>query len=297
MNRFDEARSYNQKLLEKNADAFIPHLNFFTLGFLNGDRAAMEKEAAWFRGKPFEEFLTFSQSLAAASEGRLRPARDFALQSAALSERSGFKEGAATVLLSLGFSEALFGRGAAAKQRADEALKIVRSRRSVGQAASILTLTGDFGRAKPLIDEQSKRFPHDTYWHEMIVPVLRASEELQRKNPARAIEALRPAEPLAAAPTSGQMLSVLYFRGQAHLALRHFQEAAADFQKILHNRGADIYSPFRPLAYVGLARAAALDGDAAKARKAYQDFFALWKDADADIPVLLEAKAEYAKLK
>ncbi|HWQ03392.1 MAG TPA: tetratricopeptide repeat protein, partial [Candidatus Nitrosotenuis sp.] len=297
MSRFEEAKTFNQRLLAKSPDSFIPHNNSYLLAYVEGDRAAMDQEVASLRRKPGEEVIVASQSFAAAMEGRMRSAREISKQAVELGQRAGFKESAAWVQLSIAFADAIYGNHAAAKQRMSEALSHARSRNTEGQAVFVMNLTGDFARAQQLTDDLTKRFPQDTIWNEIIVPAMRASKELQRKNPAKALEALRPAEPYMTVPAHGVHLLALYFRAQAHLALRHPKEATADFQKILDNRGVDIFSVLQPLSRVGLARAAALDGDTAKARKFYQDFFALWKDADADIHILQEVKAEYAKLK
>jgi predicted Zn-dependent protease len=139
--------------------------------------------------------------------------------------------------------------------------------------------------------EVSKLFPTATLWNAVQLPTLRASIELQRDQPAKAIELLQ-----AAVPYERSNFGVLYLRGLAHLRMKQGTEAAAQFQKILDHKGS-FWGTGYPLAYVGLARAAVLSGDTVKAKKAYQDFLALWKDADPDLPILAEARKEYAGLK
>jgi eukaryotic-like serine/threonine-protein kinase len=137
----------------------------------------------------------------------------------------------------------------------------------------------------------SKLQPTATLWNAVGLPLLRATIELKRDQPAKAIELLQ-----AAVPYERSNSGVIYLRGLAHLRMKHGPEAVAEFQKILDHKGA-YWGTLYPLAYVGLARAAALSGDTVKAKKAYQDFLALWKDADSDLPILAEARKEYGELK
>src|SRR5262249_39609377 len=164
---------------------------------------------------------------------------------------------------------------------------------SLLRGAGAMVLCGDIGKAQPLYDELARRNPKDTQINVIWLPVHRANIEIRRGNPDKAIQLLQSVSPYERAA----LFWPPYLRGQAYLRLRARTEAAAEFQKILDNRGDDPTSFLYPLAHLGLARAAALTGDTAKSRKAYQDFFALWKDADADLPILIEAKKAYEKLK
>ena len=162
-------------------------------------------------------------------------------------------------------------------------------------AAQALALSNDSGQAQRLIDDLAKRFPSATLLNIVSLPTARAAIEIQRGNPARAIELLRPAGPYELGENAGFV--PIYVRGLAYIRARQGVQAAAEFQKILDHRGVDTLSPLRALAHLGLARAYALAGETSKSRTAYQDFLALWKNADPDIPILKEAKAEYAPLK
>ena len=161
------------------------------------------------------------------------------------------------------------------------------------------SLCGDAGEAQKLADEQKRRYPSATLLNVYSEPIIRAAIALQRDRADEAIEFLNAALPYE----GGAAFWPTYLRGQAYLRLRRGPQAAAEFQKILDHRGWEFNwhsnpsSPMYPLAYLGLARAALLDGDVTKARSAYQDFFALWKEADPDIPILIEAKKEYEKLR
>jgi predicted Zn-dependent protease len=163
----------------------------------------------------------------------------------------------------------------------------------VAIAANAISICGESDHAQPLTDEYSKLFPKNTFWNAVTAPWYRAEIALHSVNPARAIELLEPAHRFESSGGFGPQ----YVRGQAYLKLNKGAEAAAEFQKILDHRGWSVRGALYPLAYVGLARASALQDDKEKAAKAYEDFFALWKDADPDLSVLIEANKEYEKLK
>jgi tetratricopeptide (TPR) repeat protein len=157
-----------------------------------------------------------------------------------------------------------------------------------------LAMTGDISRAQAIADDLGHRFPDDTLLHQVSIPVVRALIELNRKNPDAAIQSLQAATPYELG--AAQELFPIYIRGLSHLQAKRGAEAAAEFQKIVDLRGIAPVAPAHSLAKLGLGRAYVMTSDTAKARAAYQDFLALWKDADPDIPILKEAKAEYAKL-
>jgi predicted Zn-dependent protease len=156
-----------------------------------------------------------------------------------------------------------------------------------------LALCGDAAQAQAQNDEAAKRYQKDTLGNEAYLPLVRAAIELQRGNRTQAIQMLQAVSRYESVSFYYQN----YLRGQACLGERKGAESASEFQKILDHRGWNPLSALYPLAHLGLARAAVLTGDSEKARKAYQDFLALWKDADADLPVLIEAKKEYEKVK
>jgi len=166
------------------------------------------------------------------------------------------------------------------------------SRAAVAIAANAFSLCGDSGRAQSLMDEYSRQFPKNTFWNVVNAPLYRAQIELHSDNAAQAIKLLESAHRFESSGNFGPQ----YVRGQAYLKLNKGAEAAAEFQNILSHRGWSVRGVLYPLAYVGLARGAVLQGDTANARKAYQDFFALWKDADSDNPILIEARKEYVRL-
>jgi predicted Zn-dependent protease len=211
------------------------------------------------------------------------------------------KEKAAGIEAQAALREALFGNPIEAQHRAVAALGLSTGRDVQFGAGLALAFIGDAARARALADDLGRRFREDTIVRFNYLPTLRAQLALSRKDPSKSIEALQAASPYElGSPSTGFAPSLypVYVRGQAYLAGRQEEggQAAVEFQKILDHRGLVGNDPLGALAHLGLARAYALHGDPAKARAAYQDFLTLWKDADPDIPILKEAKAEYAKL-
>jgi len=188
----------------------------------------------------------------------------------------------------------LVGNETQARAGALAALAIDRSRPTLFFAGLTQAMAGDTRQAGAIVDELTKRFPSDTLVNDVWGPTVRSQIEVRLGNPGRAIELLQVASPYEAGFIARRVPN--YVRGQAYLKARQGKEAGAEFQKILDNRGVCTTAPICALSHLQLARARALSGDDAGARTAYQDFFALWKDADPDIPILKEAKAEYGKL-
>jgi tetratricopeptide (TPR) repeat protein len=208
-------------------------------------------------------------------------------------ERAGLWEAGAAV------REALYGNAAEARHRAEGALKLSRNREVEYGAAFALARSGDLAQAEALADDIQKRFPEDTSARFSYLPTLRAIFALQRGGVAKAIEELQSAIPYQTGTPRlliGAMYPV-YVRGQAFLAEGRGTEAAKEFQKILDHRGVVASDPVGALARLELGRAYMLSGNSAKARAAYEDFFTLWKDADANVPVLMEARSEYAAIR
>jgi tetratricopeptide (TPR) repeat protein len=191
--------------------------------------------------------------------------------------------------------EALTEDAGAAKRDAGAALTMNGSIGVKERAAYAFARAGDVARAQALVDEVAKAYPTGTMVNKYELPVVRAAIEMNRNNAAKALEILQPVTPYDLG--NGRGMTAAYERGRAHLALRQGSEAAAEFQKIVDRPGVVLTSITGALARLGLARAYVVQGDTAKARVAYQDFFALWKDADPDVPILKEAKLEYGKLR
>jgi tetratricopeptide (TPR) repeat protein len=278
------------------------HLALYQLAFIRGDKEGMAKEVAWAAGKPGVEDVALATAAdTAAYSGSLRKARELSSQAAASAERADEKETAATYLAEAALREALFGNSAQAQERASAALKLSDGRDVTFPATLALAFAGDTNRAQALANDLNKRFAEDTLAQFNYLPSIRAQLALLHRDASKAIELLQPTGQYELGQVSGSGVGPSFYpvwvRGEAYLILGRGADAAREFQKILDHRGIVINEPIGALAHLGLGRAYALQGDSAKARTAYQDFFALWKDADFDIPVLIAAKSEYAKLK
>jgi tetratricopeptide (TPR) repeat protein len=292
LNRLEEARATAEEARAKKLDL---REGLYALAFLQNDAAGMAQQVAWSAGKAgVEDVLLAYEADTAAYSGRLGKAREISRQAVALAERAEEKEVAGSYEAEAALREALFGKAAQARERVAAALRLSNGRHAQFGAALALAFAGDTARAQGLADELARRFPEDTIVQFSYLPTIHAQLALSRNDSSKAIEALQTAAPYELG--SGGLYPV-FVRGEAHLAVHQGSEAAPEFQKILDHRGIVLNSPIGALAHLGLARAYVLQGDTAKAKSAYQDFFALWKDADPDIPILKQAKAEYEKLK
>lgn len=294
LNRLDEARSVAQQAVAAKADNLFIHRALYELAFLNGDSDAMQKELKWAVGKPSEYLLLIQPSNVAAAQGQMQKAEQLLQQSLQVSNRLGFKETTADTQADFAVIQAKVGNIAKARELAASSSALAHGRLNMAPVAIALAMTGDGKRAQAIVDDLGHRFPDDTILHQVTVPIVHALLELQNNAPEKAISALQATTPYELGV--GQALLPIYVRGLAYLQAKRGTEAAAEFQKILDHRGIMPASGEHSLAKLGLGRAYVLVGDTAKARAAYQDFFALWKDADPDLPLLKEAKVEYQKL-
>jgi tetratricopeptide (TPR) repeat protein/predicted Ser/Thr protein kinase len=304
LNRFDEANSTYRQALERKLYHHYYPASLYHLAFLQNDAAGMKQQVTVAAGQfGVENTLLAYEADTAAYYGRLRESEELTRRALESAERSDEKEISANYSATSGLREALFGNAKEARQRASLALT-----RSTGvdvQYASALALAyaGDTGRAQGLTEELNKRFPDATTVQFNYLPAVRAKLALNRRNPSEALEILRATLPYELGQTtfSGEYvwngLYPVFVRGEAYLSAHQGSNAAAEFQKILDHRGIVWNSPIGALAHLQLGRAFAMQGDTARARAAYQDFLTLWKDADPDIPILIAAKSEYAKLK
>jgi len=301
VNRLDEARATAQEAQAHNLDSPQIHVSLYGINFLQHDAAGMEREAAWMMGKPgFEDSMLGSESDTAAYGGQFSKARELTRRASDSAQRADEKETAAGYEAEAAVREALVGNMSQAKQQAQAALALSTGRDVEAVSAIALGLAGDSAQATRLAADLAKRFPEDTIVRFDYLPMIQAAVALQSGSATKATEALAPATPYelgTPAQTLSFALYSVYLRGEAYAAAHQGSAAVAEFQKILDHPGVVLNEPIGALAHLGLARAYALSSDTAKAKSAYQDFFALWKDADPDIPILKEAKAEYAKLK
>lgn len=301
LNRLDEASSAYGQAIRRKLDFPFLHLGLYEIAFLRNDAVGMAQQVAWSAGKRgVEDLLLEYEADTAAYSGQLGKARAFSRGAIASAERAEEKETAAGYEAEAALREAFFGNAAEARQRVASALRLSTGRDAQYGAALALALAGDAVRAQALADDLGKRFPEDTIVRFIYLPALHAQLALSRNDALNAIEVLQANAPYELGGiVGGNIMAVLYpayLRGEAYLAAHQGSKAAAEFQKILDHRGCVLNEPIGALTHLGLARAYVFQGDTAKARTAYQDFLTLWKDADSDIPILIAAKAEYAKL-
>ncbi len=308
---FDEARQTIQRAQSRKLDNVILRNDLYALGFLGADFPAMEEQQHWFTGKAEENYGLSLASDTEAYAGHLRKARELTQRAIDSAIRADRKETGAIWQEIAAQREAAFGNATDAKQEAAQGLRLYPASQAVEVEATLaFAMVGDAARAEPLAQDLNKRFPLDTQMQSLWLPAIRAQLALNRNNPAAAISALQ----AASAIELGQIaflanLSCLYpayIRGEAYLAAGQGSAAAAEFSRILDHSGIVWNCWTGALAHLGVARANALqsrtsqgaDADAARVRAlaAYKDFLTLWKDADPEIPILKEAKAEYAKL-
>ena len=302
---FEEARNLAVEAQTKKMDSPALHLGLFQLGFLQNDPAEMAKEVNWAKDQPgIEDALIAAEADVAAYYGQLAKAREFSRQAVASALKEGEKETASGYEADAALREALFGNPTEAKHRASAALALASPRDvEYGIAlASALTDTNKNAQAQitKRMDDLSRRFPEDTVVQFNYLPTVNAILQINAVNPAKAVEILEAARPYELGSPSNISMSLsmypVYVRGLAYLSAKQGPQAAAEFQKLLAHRGIVQSEPIGSLGQLGLARAYSLQGNTLKARAAYQDFLTLWKDADPDIPILKQAKAEYAKL-
>jgi eukaryotic-like serine/threonine-protein kinase len=308
--RFDEAKQTLHRADDQDYDNVV--ISLYALAFIEGDSHAMAQEQTWFARKPAHEY--YGLSLASDTEaygGHLRKARELTTRAADSAIRIDSKENAALAEEAAALREAAFGNAKASNDAAAAGLKLDPANRSIeAEAALAFAMAGNIERAEFLGRDLNERFPLDTLIQTLWVPAIRAQTDLRQTNPANALGHLPPvgAVEFAALPIAFNLscLYPVYIRGQAYLAAGQGNPAAAEFQKILDHSGLVWNCWTGALAHLGVARANALqsktlkgaDADSARVRAlaAYKDFFTLWKDADSDIPILKQAKAEYAKL-
>jgi tetratricopeptide (TPR) repeat protein len=312
LQRFDEARQVIREAQARKLDDVVLHNALYALAFLGADAAAMAEQQTWFAGKP--DYENFGLALASDTEaygGHLGKARELTKRAVDSAIRADSKESGAIWQANAALEQAAYGNPTEARQLAADALKLVPTSQGVeSEAALAFAMAGDTARAEPLAQDLGKRFPLDTQIQSLWLPAIQAQLALDKKNPALALNALQAASRVELGQINFAIniscLYPTYVRGEAYLAAGQGSAAAAEFQKILDHSGIVWNCWTGTLAHLGVARANALqsrtsqgaDADAARVRAlaAYKDFLTLWKDADPDIPILKEAKAEYAKL-
>jgi tetratricopeptide (TPR) repeat protein len=301
LNQLTEARATLQDALNKKLDTTAVHLQLYWLDFLEGNEQGMADQAAWSRRSPEAEAMQRMLPLEASAEaysGHLKKSLDLSRLTVDSRQRNGKMETAASEIMVMALRQSLFGNlnearntGALAFNQAELGVE--------GEAFGALAFASaqDFAHAEALQNSLTKQYPQGTLVQSVVVPTVQAQVELSRGDPSKSIELLHAAELYELSDVAmGGCIYPAYVRGKAYLALKNGAAAGAEFQKILSHRGIVKTCETGALARLELGRAYTMQGDPVKAKAAYQDFIALWKDADPDIPILKEAKAEYAKL-
>jgi tetratricopeptide (TPR) repeat protein len=300
VNRLKDARQTIQEAQQKNFDGVGIRGDLYSLAFLSGDAAEMERQVAWAAGRPGEEDLMLSiHADTQAYYGRLGKARDLARRATDSAVRSDAKETGAQWLVLQGLREVEVGNLDAARQAVARALALAPGRNIKVLSALALARSGETAKSKTILEALQTSEPTNTYLKVYWFPVIEASIAMAQQAPDRAIVALEPCLPYElGAPPPGNYGTIYpaYIRGLAYMAQKNGLAAVAEFQKFLDHPGVVQNFLLGSLAHLQLGRAYAVSGDAAKAKAAYQDFLTLWKDADPEIPILKEAKAEYTKL-
>jgi urease accessory protein UreF len=291
----DEARGLIEQAQARGIQSSSFHGLLLNLAWIQGDSAGMKKQLDWIAnapgaGVPYQN----EQAQIATSAGQLAKTHEISRQAIGDALRSDDKERAAILLVSLGHTDALAGNSTLAQQEAQKALEYSSSDVALSAAAMAFALAGNPSKAEPLDQQVAQRNPDATILQRIVLPDGRAAIALARGNAAQAIDGLQSLLPYQYGEVDSLLSASL--RGEAFLAEKKGPEAAAEFQRVVDHRAILLGEVTYPLAYLGLARARVLSGDTPGARKAYQDFFAIWKDADSDIPILKQAKTEYAKL-
>lgn len=297
LGRYDEARAMLDQAVAQKAESFSTRLIAYQLAFIRSDQATMQHSLDSIAGTGDEPFMLGLVANTKYFQGEVREGRE--VSNTVVQKLEQNKDFAGATRITEAGIEAELGNIEEARRQTQAALAMTDDTFIQSEAALTLARTGDTSRAEKLIADLAKQNPNDAVLNRGTLAVARAGVELQRKQPAQAVEALEPAKffELGGGPTAPVDFWPLYLRGEAYLDLHDPAKALAEYQKIADHRGLAPTSPLYVLARLGTARAYAQQGDNAKARTAYQDFFAFWKDADTDVPVLKQAKAEYEKLR
>ena len=298
LNRLDDAEKVLQDAQAKGFDGLYIRGNLYLVAFRRGDIKGMEQQLAWAAGRLGDEDTMLSgQADTEAYYGRLLRARDYSRRASESAVRAGSKETAALWQAIAGLREAEFGDPAAARQNAEAALSLQSGRDVKLLAALALARAGDTAKAKRLVEELERTASTDTMLKLYCLPTIHGAIEISKNNPSQGIQNLEATLPYELGGTLAfPYLYPVWMRGQAYLAAHDGVAAATEFQKLIDHPGIVLNQPVGSLAHLGLGRAYVLSGDTVKARASYQNFLTLWKDADPDIPILIAAKSEYAKL-
>jgi eukaryotic-like serine/threonine-protein kinase len=295
LSRLGEAKATGKEAVAKHLDNALLHYWMYQVAFLQSDTVEMEKQASWAKAnEDVSDLIIGSEGATALYVGHSEEARELtrrAVEAASQSDRKGRLGGR---IANLAIAEALLGNAREAEEQSMTAMNISKERRVLCLAALALALGRNLSPAESLADALDKRFPDDSQVQFVLLPEIHAALALHRGHSSEALEMLRVSVPYELGASAG--LFPIYLRGLAYLAAHKGADAAAEYQKIMGQQQIVQNALIGALARLQLGRAYAMQGDTPKAKAAYQDFLTLWKDADSDIPILKQAKAEYTKL-
>ncbi|MEN3326476.1 MAG: eukaryotic-like serine/threonine-protein kinase [Acidobacteriota bacterium] len=291
LNRFDDARDVCQKALGQKLDSTSIRERLYTVAFVSGDVSGSQEQIAWAKGRTDEYRAVYWLVQSSAFSGKLRESDEHLQRAIQLALRADAKEVVAGYTADQALRGAWLGQFAQSLTLAQSALNVERNRNVLTRVALAFALAGEVGKAQTLIEEIEQKHPKDTLVNQVWLPEIKAAIQLRKNNAQAALELLETTKRYeAAAALSPQML-----RSMVYLKLGQGAQVAAEARRILDHRGQGPLSTLWPLAHLALARASAMQGDTAQARHSYQDFFTLWKDADQDLPILIEAKREFER--
>jgi len=291
--QYNQAEAVMRRAQDRKFQGWLLHRELYQLALLRSDAAGLEREQAWLAQNADDPLVVGTQARIDLLAGNLSRARQRTQHAVNMALESNLKEFAADMLLTQASAEALFGESTQARHTVAAVVKLADSKEKKAVAARVMALGGEGLEAKQVMDRLVRENPSDTLLNAVDAPLVQAASQLGSGQPDRALRSLEPVKPYEFGTHAG--LLPTYLRAMAYLQLRRAEEAATEFRAVLDHRGVAPMSTIWELSNLGLARAYSLQGDTAKAGIAYQDFFTLWKDADPDIPVLKQAKAEYAK--
>jgi len=298
LGRYDEAKTVADQAIAQKVDSWTIYLLLYNLAVIRGDEATMRQEVERAKAQPEVPVVLLLQAQGECAQGRIKKARESYATAVSAAKIHNYLEFAGSIMATEATCDSELGFLKEAHQTMSAALALSANKESRSVAAYVFAREGDGAQSLKLVGELAKEWPFDTLLNQLWLPLAQATNDIQRNNPAEAIAKLESAAPYEwGGPPDGALYWPMYIRGEAFLRARDGVKAAAEYQKILDHRGIDPTSPLYSLARLGVGRAYALQGGTPKARAAYQDFFALWKAADPDVPILKQAKAEYEKLK
>jgi DNA-binding winged helix-turn-helix (wHTH) protein/Tfp pilus assembly protein PilF len=303
LNRLEESKATYRRALERKLDGPFLHADKYVVAFLENDAAEMQKQIDLATSIPgAEDWLLSQQSDTWAYSGQLTKAREFSRRAVESAKRNDLNEVAAIWRMNAVLREVEFGNTGHAREGVEEALRLANTRDSQVLAGLVLARAGDSARAQALADGLEKRFPQSTELSNYWLPSIRAAIQLNRGEPTESLKTIESSGSYELAyprpqVEGGSLVYPAYLRGQAYLLLHQGREAAAEFQKFIDQSAVVVNCPFGALAYLWLGRAYAVESNVTAATKSYKKFLALWKDADPDVPILRQAKSEFAKLK